>query len=314
MKKAISHPVLNYLEESDYGKSTADRLRASMESGSYGETEIDNIWERMSCMALRKRESLKRGGDLNQGGILSPEKSGLQWRQEQKSRSARLEKQLKTRCALEDLLDEQLNHFRATYKRSASLIRLKDISQFLFPKDSLPLEMASVWWIGDWRPSSILELVRSLPRSSPSFFSSTDDDEGEGSIGFGAQQALSQLIHEMQIEEAVLDEQMAEIQATCVLHLPFGRLHQHPIGQSEFTMACIQSEFKKIHRVIVKAQHLRFKALELAVRKVLSQRNAAEFLIAFEGIQDLIHQIASDHKIKTGPVSVPVPVPVKLLQ
>ncbi|XP_047341194.1 uncharacterized protein LOC124944888 [Impatiens glandulifera] len=310
MKKAKSHPnhIIStvsssydhrnrkYLDRSDDYGENSDRERVSIEvSAADEENEIDNLWERMSCIALRKRESSLKRGENHQG--ISPEKNGLQWKQEQKIRAARLEKQLKTRCALEDLLDEQLNHFHTIYKRATTnLIRLKDISQFLIPKEALPQEIASVWWIGDWRPSSILELIRSLPRSSPSF--SSEDD-----TGFETEQVLSQLIHEMQIEETVLDEQMAEIQSTCVLHLPFGRVH-HSNGH-EFTLACIQSEYKKIHCVIIKAQHLRFKALELAVRKVLSQTDAAEFLIAFDGIQDLIHQVASDHKIKTGPVSVP---------
>lgn len=50
----------------------------------------------------------------------------------------------------------------------------------------------------------------------------------------------------------------------------------------------------------------RFKALELIVKKVLSQTDAAEFLVAFAGIQDSIHQIGKKVKMLKGPVSLPL--------
>ena len=50
--------------------------------------------------------------------------------------------------------------------------------------------------------------------------------------------------------------------------------------------------------------HDRFKALELVVKKVLSQTDAAEFLVAFEGIQDVIHQYAANQRFQKGPVTV----------
>lgn len=42
------------------------------------------------------------------------------------------------------------------------------------------------------------------------------------------------------------------------------------------------------------------------MKKVLCQTDAAEFLVAFVGIQDLIHQIAAQQKLRKGPVSVPL--------
>lgn len=42
------------------------------------------------------------------------------------------------------------------------------------------------------------------------------------------------------------------------------------------------------------------KALELAVKKVLSQSDAAEFLVAFVGIQDVIHEISTKFKARTS--------------
>ena len=52
----------------------------------------------------------------------------------------------------------------------------------------------------------------------------------------------------------VTDEEMAEIQATCILHLPFVSFNIQSGGAA---LACVQLEFKKIERVITKAQQLR---------------------------------------------------------
>ena len=52
----------------------------------------------------------------------------------------------------------------------------------------------------------------------------------------------------------MVEEEMAEIQATCVLHLPLAPMNHRTGGAA---LRCIQSEFKKIHQVIVKAQSLR---------------------------------------------------------
>ncbi|CAK9157437.1 unnamed protein product [Ilex paraguariensis] len=220
------------------------------------EDDIDYIDEQVTCMTLSKREPVKRGGEH------SGEKYGL-WRREQKTRAARLEKQLRV---LEGQIDEQLNRFQAHYNRAMVRIKLKDVAQLLMPKGAPAHELAILSWLGDWRPSAIL------------------------------------LIHDLRIEEAVIDEEMAEIQATCILHLPFGPVNSQTGGPA---LSWIQSEFKKIHGVIIKAQNLRFKALELVVKKVLSQTDAAEFLVAFAGIQDLIHQFSTHHKLQKGPVSMP---------
>lgn len=214
------------------------------------------------------------------------------WRQEQKNRAARLEKQLKTRWELEDLIEEQLNRFRAHYNRAMVPTRLKDVVQLLMPNWAPPQQLASLAWLGDWRPSTMLDLVRGLAGSSLS-----------DSMAGGNEDLLSQLRHDTRIEEAILDEEMAEIQATCILHLPFTPIKNRSGG---FGLGCIQSEFRKIELVITKAQNLRFKALELVVKKVLSQNVAAEFLVAFEGIQDVIHQFASTQRLRKGPTTLSV--------
>ncbi|KAK4362183.1 hypothetical protein RND71_017424 [Anisodus tanguticus] len=130
------------------------------------------------------------------------------WRREQMNRSAKLEKQLKARWAVDGLIEDELNRFRAQYNR-------------------------------------ILDLLQHLAHSS-AFSKSLPD-----SVAIDV--ALPQLINELKIEEAVIDEEMAVIQSNCILHLPFGPNK----AQKSAAMACIQSEFKKIHRVITKAQNLR---------------------------------------------------------
>lgn len=174
------------------------------------------------------------------GEELTFEKNGL-WRQEQKGRTARLEKQLRVRWELEEIIEEQLNRFHAHYNLDMVPTRLKDIAQLLMPNWTPPDELASITWFGDWRPSAILELVRGLSVSS-------------FPICTGTEQLLLQLIHEIRIEEAILDEEMAEIQSTCILYLPFAPINIQSGGSA---LACVHSEFKKIERVITKAQQLR---------------------------------------------------------
>lgn len=221
------------------------------------------------------------------GEEVSRGKYGL-WRQEQNTRAARLEKQLKARGEIEELIEDQLNRFPSNYDRTVFPARLKDVPKLLMPKWLLPHELTTLAWLGDWRPSCILDLVHALVQSSSFSLSSSSSNSN------GVERLLAQLTHEIRIEEAIINEEMAEIQATCIIHLPFAT-----------ALSCIQSEFKKIERVITKAQQLRFKALELAVKKVSRQSDAAEFLVAFAGIQDVIHQLAAKQKLPRGPAILP---------
>ncbi|GAB4842094.1 hypothetical protein Ancab_012054 [Ancistrocladus abbreviatus] len=295
MIRALSQSVLTlrkYRDENE-DREIEDEEFLLTKGGGEKVNEIDDLTDRVKCMSLHchRRHSAKRGEEI------SMEKYGL-WRQEQRSRAARLAKQLRARWALDELIDEQLNRFHARYNQAMVPTRLKDVAELIMPKWAPPLEMASLGWLGDLRPSSVLELLRSLAHSSSSpLASSSSSAESTADID----RLLSQLIHEIRVEETVVDEEMAEIQATCILHLPFRPLNRN----SGSELARVQSEFKKIERVIVKAQQLRFKALELVVKKVLSQADAAEFLVAFTGIQDCIHQFAAQHRLEKGPVSVP---------
>ncbi|PON48082.1 TGA transcription factor [Parasponia andersonii] len=282
-----SHFSRKHFEEGDFGQRKKDGFTLSTEDD--GEDETDCLAETFNCISLHRRDPTKQEVSLEKYG---------RWRQEQKNRAAKLEKQLKARWELEELIEEQLNSFHAHYNRSMVPNQLKDIPQLLMPKWAPTYELAAMSWLGDWRPSAILDLVLILVRSLPSSLPSYTSDSP------GAEQLLSQFIHEIRIEETIIDEEMAEIQATCILHLPFGPMNIKP-GGTGGALACVQSVFKNIERVITKAQELRFKALELVLKKVLSHIDAAEFLVAFQEIQDSIHQFAVNHRRKRGPVSVP---------
>ncbi|KAL2493481.1 hypothetical protein Adt_29109 [Abeliophyllum distichum] len=246
MKRAASQPLMKQFQESDReehvrNKGTTLKLKHS----------LDGITKQVTCMTIYKRQRKKPCEEF------SGEKYGLH-RQEMRTRAARLQKQLKARWSIEQLIDEQLSHFQAVYDSAPTT--MKDVTQLLTPKEASAHELAAASWLG-------------------------------------VEQVLSQLINDVRIEEAVIDEEMAEIQATCVFHLPFSPVRVESSGPA---LACIQSEFKKIHLVVTKAQNLRSKALELVVKKVLSNTDAAEFLVAFARFQDSIHQFSMQYKLRKG--------------
>lgn len=171
--------------------------------------------------------------NLSDQELFSLEKYGV-WKQGHKSGLGRLKKHLKVRWQMQKLVDEHLGRFQAHYFRAMAPTRISNVAQLIMPKWAPPLELAAVSWLGDWRPSIILQFLFTVAPVSTG-------------------RALSQLIKDIRIEEAVIDGEMTEIQANCVLHLPFGRNKElHGSG-----LPRIRTEFKKIHRVIVKAQSLR---------------------------------------------------------
>ncbi|XP_031287429.1 uncharacterized protein LOC116146156 isoform X2 [Pistacia vera] len=292
MNATVHQSLLNYVGESD--SEEREKEEGMVRKGIKGEGggEINEVLERVQCMTLRKGATIKRGEEI------SSEKYDL-WRQEQKRRAARLGKQLKSRWELQELIEEQLNRFRSHYNHAMVPIQLKDVAELLMPRWTPPHELAALSWLGDWRPSAILDLICGLVCPSTSLSSSSSSLSNSG----GIERLLSQVIHEIRIEESIIDEEMSEIQATCILHLPFASLNKRQSGGS--TLGFIQEEFKKIERVITKAQQLRYKTLELAVKKVLSQTDAAQFLVAFAEIQDVIHQVAEQLKLRKVLVTLP---------
>ncbi|KAL5699247.1 hypothetical protein ACHQM5_030178 [Ranunculus cassubicifolius] len=250
------------------------------------ELEIHQVVDvcRFRCFSLllQKRDFISKG-----------EKLYGQWKQEQKLRASRMEFHLSEDWALDKLIEEQLSRFDAHYSRTTvDNCTAKDVTQYLIPKCRLPLEMATLAWLGNWRPSAILNLLHSLSRANLGLLKL--DQRGN--------RILLQLIRETRVEEAVLDEEMAEVQATCVLHLPFSP----SCSSSNSRLGCIHSEFKKINRVVTQAQKLRYRTLQFVVKKLLSRTQAAEFLVAFAGIQDMVHEYAVTQKQQKGPVSVTI--------
>ncbi|KAI4331204.1 hypothetical protein MLD38_029410 [Melastoma candidum] len=236
---------------------------------------ISAVSGKFQCMTLQKRQHSK---------VVEAQKSadgyGSWRRQEQRSIAERLGKQLKVRWELDDLIEEQLSRFREQCSQALGPARLGDVAQLLIPKWATPLQLALVGWFGDWRPTVILELLRGLARTTTIL-----------SDPAGVERALLRLVHEMRIEEAIIDEELAEIQATCVLRLPFA-LRNPAYSSGGASLSSVRTEFSKIKKVIAKAQQLRLKTWELVVRKVLNQTDAAIFLVMFERIQDALHQYA----------------------
>ncbi|KAL1203554.1 hypothetical protein V5N11_033415 [Cardamine amara subsp. amara] len=238
-----------------------------------------NVSSKRSQSGRPHQQDFSRKGDELSGDLYEL------WRQEQNSIAARLDKELKSRWELDELIEEQLSRYESHYYMAMVSTSLKDVSNLVIPMWLPPHELAAVAWLGDWRPTSILDLVRILAAHNPSF-----------SLSESSERVLSQFLREIRIEEAVIDEEYAEIQATCVLHLPFSPLCN--TRSHEEALHSVQELFENIHKVISKAQRLRYKVLELVMKKLLNQTDTAEFVVAFAGIQDAIHQFGEQKKLK----------------
>ncbi|KAI3960794.1 hypothetical protein MKW98_026186, partial [Papaver atlanticum] len=164
-----------------------------------------------------------------------------------------MEHHLGIHCSLEDLIQEKLSRFDGHYSRAlGQRKRLKDMSQILMPtKFRLPVELACLSWYGNWRPSSILSLVQSFSRSPKTSSSSGITASTPLSR---SERVLSKLIKQTRTEELILDEEMAEIQATGILHLPLS-VKTSSVASD---LSCVYSELKKIERVYTQAQKLRY--------------------------------------------------------
>ncbi|ESQ35275.1 hypothetical protein EUTSA_v10008365mg [Eutrema salsugineum] len=271
----------NGLEEPNYEESVSwDDLERDAASKAGGSSE------RLQARRPHQQDSSRKGDE-------SPGELYELWRQEQNSIAARLDKELKSRWELDELIEEQLSRYQSHYYKAMVSTSLQDVSNLLMPMWLPPHELAAVSWLGDWRPTSILDLLRILAAHNPSF-----------SLSESSERVLSQLLREIRIEEAVIDEEYAEIQATCVLHLPFSPLCN--VQSHEEALRSVQKLFGNIHKVISKAQRLRYKVLELVMKKLLNQTDTAEFVVAFAGIQDAIHQFGEQKKLKKLYPAVPL--------
>ncbi|XP_030525310.1 uncharacterized protein LOC115737366 [Rhodamnia argentea] len=253
-------------------EKTEERLgmRRNFEGGTVIDEGMDGLSQKLQCMTFR---TPKRDKNISRRQVQD------------------MEEQARAGWELDFLIEEQLGRFYDCNNRAMNPARLSDVAKMLAPDSTPPLELASVGWFGDWRPSIILGLLQGMARSSLLL-----SDQGQ------IERSLMQLIREVRIEEAIIDGEMAEIQATCVLRLPFARQIKGPGGV--FELRSVYSEFKKIKQVINKAQQLRFRTLELVAQKILDPTDAASFLVAFEKIRHGLHCLAAEQESRKGPVTV----------
>ncbi|KAF8025374.1 hypothetical protein BT93_F2269 [Corymbia citriodora subsp. variegata] len=250
-------------------EDTEERLEMRREFEG-GTEDMDELSQKLQCMAFR---TPKIGKNVSRRQVHD------------------MEEPLKEGWELDFLIEEELDRFHNCNSRAMNPARLSDVAKMLMPDSTPTIELACVGWFGDWRPSLILGFLHGLARSSLPV-----SDPGQ------IERTLTQLIREVRIEEAVIDGEMAEIQATCVLRLPFARQSKGPDGV--FPLRSVYSEFKKIKQVINKAQQLRFRTLELVVQKILDTTDAAAFLVEFEKIRHGLHCFAAEQEQRKGPVTV----------
>ncbi|KAJ0984387.1 hypothetical protein J5N97_002743 [Dioscorea zingiberensis] len=247
-------------------------------------TAPDDEEQQQSSSSPLKCLSLLKPLDFSRRAEKLPEVYG-QWRAEQRASAGRIERQLRTRRALDDLIDAQLARFDAHYNHSPLLLRPRDVARLLDPPWNPPLANAALSWLGDWRPSAILSLARILSSFSP-------PSSSLSSLSPRAHRTLAEAIRRLKVQEAVLDQQVEEWQVMASVKMASGK------GVAE--------ELAKMEEMVARSQKLRYKALELAVKWVLDRNQAAEFLVAFAGVQDLAHRHAERWRARVGPVSVAV--------
>nr|XP_010928340.1 uncharacterized protein LOC105050137 [Elaeis guineensis] len=237
----------------------------------------------ITCLSLLKHDCSKPVEKLSE--------AYGRWREERRTSAWRMERQLRARWTLDQLIDSELARFDAHFNRSMLPARPRDVGRLLLAPWKLPLENAALSWLGDWRPSAILSLIPVLAANSALL-----------PLSPRALRALAEAARRIRVHEAVLEEEAAEYQTTCVLDLPFGR--RRGTGGGGGAARAAAAEVRKMQRVVERAQRLRFRALEVAVKGVLDRTQAAEFLVAFAGIQELVHRQAARWRARTGPVSI----------
>ncbi|CAN6459672.1 unnamed protein product [Victoria cruziana] len=209
--------------------------------------------------------------------------------------AATLERFLKAKCLLDRFIDKQLSRYVPDSHRSSTSIRPGKVADELMPSSRFRLEN-SLYWLGDWRPSAIFTLLFLFIRSS------------RFNLRTWQIKVLNRFRQDAQTEEAILEEELGEYQATCILRLPFsgasaGFGDKGTCG-TETAAHSLQSGLKKIVRIVARAQQLRYRALDLIAKRVLDRTDAAEFLVAFAGIQEMVHRFASSHKRVNGPARI----------
>ncbi|KAM0876178.1 hypothetical protein ACQ4PT_036284 [Festuca glaucescens] len=184
-------------------------------------------------------------------------------------------------------LTADLARLRLRYSRLAAgpPVRPRDVPALIARPDDPPLAVAALSWIGgDLRPSCILRTL--LPALFPSLPSHARD-------------ALSAAARRLQAREAALDGEVAEYQATYAMKLACEKTKE---GFAE-TAA---EEVCKMARAARRADKLRWRAVEAAVKEVLAPAQAKEFLKAVEDVAAKVGRHGTRWHARAGPLSVPV--------
>ncbi|XP_072970243.1 uncharacterized protein [Typha angustifolia] len=214
--------------------------------------------------------------------------AGDRWRAAQRASALRLERRLRARFALDDLVDAELARLRLHYhhhrhgKPSSSP---REVSRLLFPPWNPPLFNAALSWLGDWRPSTILALIPSLAAASPSSSALTN-------LSPRAHRSISEAVKRLRAHEAVIESEVGKYQARCAVRM----------GSKEEVM----KEMGKMETVVRRANGLRYRALEVAVNDVLERTQAAEFLAAFAGVEVILHRTAERWRARVGPLAITI--------
>ncbi|XP_020155990.1 uncharacterized protein [Aegilops tauschii subsp. strangulata] len=191
-----------------------------------------------------------------------------------------------------------LARLRLRYSRLAAgpPVRPRDVPALVARTDDPPLAVAALSWLGgDLRPSCILALL-------PALFPSLRTGESEGDLFLPSNerqsQALSAARRRLQAREAALDGEVAEYQSTYAMKLACEKTKE---GFAE-TAA---EEVCKMARAARRADKLRWRAVEAAVKEVLTPAQAKEFLKAVENVSGKAGRHGARWQARAGPLSVP---------
>ncbi|CAL5080383.1 unnamed protein product [Urochloa decumbens] len=180
-----------------------------------------------------------------------------------------------------------LARLRARYSRLAAgpPVRPRDVPGLVARPDDPPLAVSALSWLGgDLRPSCILLAL--LPALFPLLPSH-------------ARHALSAASRRLSAREAALDGEVAEYQSTYATKLAREKA-------KDGVAVTAAEEMCKMARAARRADKLRWRAVEAAVREVLAPPQAREFLKAVEDAAAKAARHGTRWSARAGPLTVPV--------
>jgi hypothetical protein len=184
-------------------------------------------------------------------------------------------------------LTGDLTRLRARYSRLAGCppVRPRDIPGLVARPDDPALAVAALSWLGgDLRPSCMLLAL--LPAVFPN-------------LPAHASRALSAAARRLHAREAALDGEVAEYQSTYAMKLVREKT-KDGVAETAAEEAC------KMDRAGRRADKLRWRAVEAAVKEVLTPAQAREFLKAVEDVAATVACHGPRWHARAGPLTVPV--------